>query len=1050
MIRPRVALILVLPFWLVSCAHVDEGDTLADLRNVRISIKDDHIEGGIDKAIEGYRRYLEETPESRLTPEALRRLADLKVQKEYGFAEGAARQAGPAKTLDKPAGLGAARLPTPPAPPPGKRSDKHADRTKSESDSAFEKRAAANMKIAPGASPAPVVMPDGAAADLQNAGAAEAIALYLKLLAKYPHYERNDQVLYNLSRAYEETGQVEEAMKVMTRIASDYPRSKYMDEIQFRRGEYFFTRKKYLDSEEAYKTIVEMGQGSFYYELALYKLGWSLYKQELYDESLSRFFGVLDHRVNIGYDFDKAGNDIDRKRVEDTFRVISLAFSYTGGPVAVTDFFAKRPRRPYEVNIYGNLGEHYLEKRRYADAAASYQAFVKRNPFHKIAPDFDMKVIEIYKKGGFPKLVIDASKAYATNYGLKSDYWKYFDIKSRPEVVGHLKQNLRELANYYHSLYQNKEFARTRDENFRDAQHWYREFLASFPRDTESPVINYQLAELLLENKAFAEAAVEFERTAYAYETHDKAAAAGYAAVYAHREHVKIAAAAAQDHIKRDVIRSSLRFVDAFPAHEKAAIVLGAAADDLFELKDYKPALVTAHRLINQFTSAEPSLQRSAWIVVAHASFELQFYPDAENGYRNVLRLTGKDDKSVASFHDNLAASIYKQGELAAKAEDHKTAAQHFLRVAEAAPNSKIRPTAEYDGASSLMKLKEWDHAVEVLQAFRKNYPKHELQPEVTKKIAFAYRETGKLAIAAAEYERIEKESKDEDARRGALLIAADLYEQAREIDRALDVYRRFVKQFPKPLELALESRHKISLIHKARDDTKAYFAELQQIMDLDARAGSERTDRTRYLGATAALGLTEPLYDQFTEIKLVKPINKTILKKKTAMKAALDGFGKLTKYEVGDVTAAATYYIAEIYFHFNRALVGSERPTNLNAVELEQYELALEEQAFPFEEKAITAHEKNIELLALGVGSLWIDKSLGKLATLVPARYAKPEERTGYITILGPFPSAIVARAPVRVATGKAAKPVVAQAGVDKPSPPADKPADQPDPQPK
>ena len=139
-------------------------------------------------------------------------------------------------------------------------------------------------------------------------------------------------------------------------------------------------------------------------------------------------------------------NDIERKRIDDTFRVISLGFSYTGGPDALVERFSKLGKRPYEVNVYANLGDHYLEKRRYADAAAAYQAFVKRNPFHKVAPDFDMRVIDIYKKGGFPKLVIDASKAYATNYGLKSEYWKHYDIKAHPQVVANLKQNLRELA----------------------------------------------------------------------------------------------------------------------------------------------------------------------------------------------------------------------------------------------------------------------------------------------------------------------------------------------------------------------------------------------------------------------------------------------------------------------------------------------------------------------------------------------------------------------------------------------------------------------------
>ena len=173
----------------------------------------------------------------------------------------------------------------------------------------------------------------------------------------------------------------------------------------------------------------------------------------------------------------------------------------------------------------------------------------------------------------------------------------------------------------------------------------------------------------------------------------------------------------------------------------------------------------------------------------------------------------------------------------------------------------------------------------------------------------------------------------------------------------------------------------------------------MRQIVAADARAGAERTDRTRYLGAISSLVLTEPLFEQFAEIKLTKPFDKNLLKKKNAMKAAKEGFEKLLAYEVGDVTSAATYYIAEMYYSFSRALVESERPDDLSALEKEQYELAIEEQAYPFEEKAIQVHEKNLELMSLGIFSSWIENSFGKLAKLVPARYAKFEESSGYIT---------------------------------------------------
>jgi len=82
--------IFAVPMILVACHSVSDKDTIAKLRHMQIEIKEEKIEGGLDKAMLSYRRFLEETPDSPLTPEAIRRLADLKIEKEYGtLTEGA-------------------------------------------------------------------------------------------------------------------------------------------------------------------------------------------------------------------------------------------------------------------------------------------------------------------------------------------------------------------------------------------------------------------------------------------------------------------------------------------------------------------------------------------------------------------------------------------------------------------------------------------------------------------------------------------------------------------------------------------------------------------------------------------------------------------------------------------------------------------------------------------------------------------------------------------------------------------------------------------------
>ena len=56
--------------------------------------------------------------------------------------------------------------------------------------------------------------------------------------------------------------------------------------------------------------------------------------------------------------------------------------------------------------------------------------------------------------------------------------------------------------------------------------------------------------------------------------------------------------------------------------------------------------------------------------------------------HASVLEMTPDDGASRREVVENLAAAIYKQGEQASQAGDHRTAADHFLRITQAAPRS--------------------------------------------------------------------------------------------------------------------------------------------------------------------------------------------------------------------------------------------------------------------------------------------------------------------------------------------------------------------------
>jgi hypothetical protein len=142
-------------------------------------------------------------------------------------------------------------------------------------------------------------------------------------------------------------------------------------------------------------------------------------------------------------------------------------------------------------------------------------------------------------------------------------------------------------------------------------------------------------------------------------------------------------------------------------------------------------------------------------------------------------------------------------------------------------------------------------------------------------------------------------------------------------------------------------------------------------------------------------------------------------------MDATIKAMTGLVDYQIADVTAAATFYMAETYFDFSRALKESERPADMKAADLEKFEGDLEEAAYPFEEKAIKVHEKNMEMLHAGVFNPWTEKSLSRLAEMVPGRYAKNEMSSGFIGAIDRYVyQSPLAQAAIQAASNAATTP--------------------------
>jgi TolA-binding protein len=545
------------------------------------------------------------------------------------------------------------------------------------------------------------------------------------------------------------------------------------------------------------------------------------------------------------------------------------------------------------------------------------------------------------------------------------------------------------VAQYYHAQAQ-----RTKDiADYQEAAKWYRGYLTSFPKDPDAAVTNFLLADTLFESKQYLDAAKEYEHTAYDYGEHEKAAAAGYAAIVAYGKQEETMSGESKAAVHSRGLESSLRFASTYPAHPESAQVLTRAATDLYAVKDYPRAIAAGDALLARNPPVDTGKQRIAWTVIGNSNFDQGQFDKAEAAYSHAEVLMPANDPERPVIVERLAAAIYKQGELRAKSGDNAAAVDDYLRVSALAPTSKVRANADFDAAALLIKDKQWDRAIVVLEGFRRNFPQSPLQADVTRNLAVAYTESNHPAQAAVEFEKIaQSPGESADVQREATLQAADLYDKAGNTAKSRAMLEAFVKHFPQPLNPAMEARNKLSVIATKLGDTGARDYWLKDIIGADRAAGAARTDRSRALAAKATLSLASPVREEFLRIKLVAPLKKSLAEKRKAMEAALKAYEQAADYQVADVTTAATFESAELYRQLGKDLMSSERPKNLSKDELEQYDVLLEEQAFPFEEKAIKLHEVNAARTKDGTYDEWVQKSFTALAQLNPGRYGKVE----------------------------------------------------------
>ena len=811
-------------------------------------------------------------------------------------------------------------------------------------------------------------------------------------------------IQYLLSQAYDLSGDQEAsirnlglALSSLESIAPDHviDDSRTLElELRFRRAEYYFSTEKHKAAAEDY-FVVAQEPGNFQTH-ANYMLGWSRFKQGDLDHALVAFITTLEQL--LGQRDVKPGNEL----LADTKRVMIITLDYLDGVGSLAPEMASRGKPEWQIELYRALADWYREKERFQDRARTLTVFLDENPLFADAPKIALEVIDTYRQAGFVDDIQERKLAFIDLYDKQSDFYQHNGEEVFADYHDTLMLFMDEAVAAAHAQ------AQATGSNYAGAAGWYRRWLTNFEGHGKTADNMLLLAETLMDG-ADTRASVEvYQALIDNYPDYSKLEQAAYAVVTG-LELLATTDSPAEEmaDIDRSRVEAGMYFSRRFPLASEAPATMVNVARILFDGKTYDQALLISEEALSlwdlgRWRGSEPpqgDLWQTAMRIAAHSSFESGNFALAESYYRSLIAEIPANEE----LKPKLLATILRLAELSEAKGDKLQAIVHLNRLSEVDRKARLAIDAQFDIATLYEEAGDLASAIKQLESFRSLHPGYQAAAEIPMRLVNLHEAVGDNLSAAMELRKISKvASHNPETRRQALYRSGEMFLAAGDTDLAISTFRDYAHTYEFPFPIRMEAMHHMDQLYQSTNEPiKRRFWLRKKKSTFDATSPELITDRSRYLAAAAAFELSLDLKVAFEQIGLKIPLKKSLRKKRKSMTAAIKAFEQTAAYGVADYASGSTFQIAGIYGSLANALMHSDKPKGLNELEAEQYDILLEEQAYPFEEQALKLHEINLKRGWDAGWDSWVSASLEALGQLSPGRFERQEIGVGYAKTL-------------------------------------------------
>jgi TolA-binding protein len=409
-------------------------------------------------------------------------------------------------------------------------------------------------------------------------------------------------------------------------------------------------------------------------------------------------------------------------------------------------------------------------------------------------------------------------------------------------------------------------------------------------------------------------------------------------------------------------------------------------------------------RVIRQHPDSDESSK--ARLHIARTFFKADDYRQAAAWFRESWRKSPKSKEGVEARRLHVY-SLFKYAEELSEAGDFTEAAERFEAIYRQFPDSDVAQVSLYNAGKLYRNMGLERKATNLFETLAAKYTESEFASEALQMSVLILEALGDPLKAAEDSMALAARS-DGEEKAAALLKAAQLYSGGADPARAAQARKEYLALFA---ESVVERSRQLYLMGRDLEEVNRWEdARTAYLDNVQFQKEHQGEQEITIFAARSQLRIAERTFEEYGAFHIGPPVDETVIRKRELLQGVIREFVAAGSYKTSDVITASNFFIGRALELFKDDILTSPVPPGLTQPEKEEYDLLLQEMAFPFEEKALNAYRVNIKRsVTLEILDPWIEKTYERMAELAPWAYQRDEAIAYPSTLIQPPPVGIL-----------------------------------------